>query len=167
MSTTPNGAKSAPPAPPAAPPVTSAAEAETLVRHLIAATEALVSTVEQETALVRAGHVQQAAPLGQNKSELATAFARDTARLKANLPVLKKHVPALLAQLRQQHESFNALLQTNLTVLATSHAVSESLIRGAHAEVARKSAPQTYGQSGRTVAPPRNMAVPVSVSRTL
>src|SRR5690242_3066931 len=167
MSTTPNGAKSAPPAAPAVPSVTSAAEAEALVRHLIAATEALVSTVEQETALVRAGHVREAAPLGQNKSELATAFARDTARVKANLPVLKKHVPALLAQLRQQHESFNALLQTNLTVLATSHAVSEGLIRGAHAEVARKAAPQTYGQSGRTVAPPRNMAVPVSVSRTL
>src|SRR5581483_582043 len=70
MSTTQNGARSAPPAPP---PVTSAAEAEKLVRHLIAATEALVSTVEQETALVRAGHVAQAAPLNKNKSELATA----------------------------------------------------------------------------------------------
>ena len=164
MSATPNGANSANPAPP---PVTSAAEAESLVRNLLTATEALVSTVEQETALVRAGHVMQAAPLGKAKSELASAFARDTTRVKANLPVLMRHVPQLLVQLRAQHESFNALLQTNLTVLATSHAVSESLIRGAHAEVARKSAPQTYGQSGRTVVPPRNMAVPVSVSRTL
>ena len=41
--------------------------------------------------------------------------------------------------------NFNALLQINLTVLATAHAVSEGLIRGAHAEVARKNAPQTYG----------------------
>ena len=159
-----NSANSVNPPPP---PVTSAAEAENLIRNLITATEALVSTVEQETALVGAGHVMQAAPLGKAKSELASAFARHTARVKANLPILKQHVPQLLAQLRAQHESFNALLQTNLTVLATSHAVSESIIRGAHAEVARKSAPQTYGRSGRTVAPPKSMAVPVSVSRTL
>jgi hypothetical protein len=51
--------------------------------------------------------------------------------------------------------------------LATAHAVSEGLIRGAHAEVARKNAPQTYGNSGRPVAPPKTAAVPVSVSRSL
>ena len=37
----------------------------------------------------------------------------------------------------------------------------------AHAEVARKNAPQTYGQSGRATAPARNTATPISVSRTL
>jgi hypothetical protein len=152
---------------PAPQPITSAAEAERLVCQLLAATDALVSTVEQETALVRAGHVMQAAPLGKAKAEFAAAYTRETTRLKANLPALKQHVPELLTKLRQQHETFNALLQTNLTVLATSHAVSENLIRGAHAEVARKSAPQTYGHSGRTNAPPRSAAVPVSVSRTL
>ena len=39
--------------------------------------------------------------------------------------------PDLLAALRKQHDTFNALLQINLTVLATAHAVSEGLIRGA------------------------------------
>ena len=91
----------------------------------------------------------------------------DTAQVKANLPVLSKQVPDLLAALRQQHDTFNALLQINLTVLATAHAVSEGLIRGAHAEVARKNAPQTYGNSGRPTAPPKSAATPVSVSRTL
>jgi hypothetical protein len=83
------------------------------------------------------------------------------------MPVLSQQVPELLAALRKQHDTFNALLQINLTVLATAHAVSEGLIRGAHAEVARKNAPQTYGNSGRTAAAPSNAAVPVSVSRTL
>ena len=167
MSTNPRGPNLARPAPPAAPPITSAAEAEHLVRNLIAVTDVLVATVEQETALVRVGKVKQAAPLGKTKTELAAAFVRDTTRLKACLPALKQFVPGLLAQLRKQHESFNALLQTNLTVLATSHALSESLIRGAHAELARKNAPRTYGRTGRTVAPPRNTTVPVSVSRIL
>lgn len=152
---------------PAPPPIQTAAEAENLVRHLIAAMDALVATVAQETTLVRAGKLKDAVALETTKSELARLYVADTAQVKANLPVLAKQVPDLLAALRQQHETFNALLQINLTVLATAHAVSEGLIRGAHSEVARKNAPQTYGNSGRPSAPPKSAATPVSVSRTL
>jgi len=154
--------KAAPPAP-----IETRAEAENLVRHLLAAMDALIATVEQETELVRAGQLKQAGTLEATKAELARLYAVDTAQVKANLPALNTHVPELLASLSQHHDTFNALLQINLTVLATAHAVSEGLIRGAHAEVARKSAPQTYGQSGRATLPPRNAATPVSVSRTL
>jgi hypothetical protein len=153
------------PAPP--PPITTKAEAENLVRHLLAAMDALVATVEHETALVRAGKLTDAAAIEEKKSELGRIYAADTAQVKANMPVLSQHVPDLLASLRTQHESFSALLQINLTVLATAHAVSEGLIRGAHSEVQKKNAPQTYGSSGRTTTPPRNMATPISVSRTL
>jgi hypothetical protein len=153
---------------PAAPaPIQNAAEAESLVRHLLAAMDALVATVEQETALVRAGKLREAVTLEATKSELARAYVSDTAQVKANLPVLSKQVPNLLAALHKQHDTFSALLQINLTVLATAHAVSEGLIRGAHTEVARKNAPQTYGNSGRPSAPPRSTATPVSVSRSL
>ena len=148
-------------------PIESAAEGENLVRHLLAAMDALVATVEQETRLVRAGKLKEAIALEAAKSELARLYVTDTAQVKANLPTLSKQVPDLLAALRQQHDTFNALLQINLTVLATAHAVSEGLIRGAHSEVARKNAPQTYGNSGRPTAPPKTAATPVSVSRTL
>jgi hypothetical protein len=148
-------------------PTQSAAEAENLIHHLLTAMDALVATVEQETELVRTGKLKDAVALEAAKAELARAYVNDTAQVKANLPLLKKQVPDLLASLRKQHDTFNALLQINLTVLATAHAVSEGLIRGAHAEVARKNAPQTYGNSGRPVAPPKNGAVPVSVSRSL
>jgi hypothetical protein len=151
----------------AAQPIQSAAEAENLIRHLLAAMDALVATVEQETGLVRAGKLKDAMGLEPTKSELARAYVTDSAQVKANLPVLSKQVPQLLEALRKQHDTFNALLQINLTVLATAHAVSEGLIRGAHAEVARKNAPQTYGQSGRATQPPGSTAVPISVSRTL
>ena len=153
---------------PAAPsPIESKAEAENLVRHLLAAMDALVATVEQETALVRAGKLSAATVLEPNKAELARLYADDSAQVKANLPVLSKQVPELLARLRKQHESFNALLQINLTVLATAHAVAEGLIRGAAAEAARKEAPQTYGSSGRTAGPAKGSSFAVSVSRSL
>ena len=152
---------------PAPQPIQSAAEAENLVRHLLAAMDALVATVQQETALVRAGKLKDAVALDTAKAELARLYAADTAQVKANLPALTKQVPDLLAALRRQHDTFNALLQINLTVLATAHAVSEGLIRGAHTEVARKNAPQTYGNSGRPTAPPKSAATPISISRTL
>ena len=148
-------------------PIKSAAEAENLVRHLLAAMDALVATVEQETRLVRAGKLKEAVALETTKSDLARLYVSDTAQVKANLPVLSKQIPDLLAALREQHDTFNALLQINLTVLATAHAVSEGLIRGAHSEVAKKNAPQTYGNSGRPTAPPKSAATPVSISRTL
>jgi len=147
--------------------IETAAEAENLVRHLLAAMDALVATVEEETALVRAGKLREAAALETTKNELTRLYVADAAQVKANRPVLLRDVPDLLALLRERHDTFHALLQINLTVLATAHAVSEGLIRGAAAEVARKAAPQTYGMSGRTNVPSRGAAQPVSVSRTL
>ena len=148
-------------------PIETSAEAENLVRHLLAAMDALVATVEQETRLVRAGKLKEAVALEATKSELARLYVADTAQVKANLPALSQQVPDLLAALRKQHESFNALLQINLTVLATAHAVAEGLIRGAAAEVTRKNAPQTYGNSGRTAALPKGASTPISVIRSL
>ena len=161
MNGEPNTAKPAPR------PIQSAAEGENLVRHLLAAMDALVATVEQETALVRAGKLKDAVALEATKSELARLYVADTAQVKANLPALSKQVPDLLAALRRQHNTFNALLQINLTVLATAHAVSEGIVRGVSGEMARKSAPQTYGASGRAGVPGRGTAHPLAISRTL
>ena len=63
------------------------------MRHLLAAMDALVATVEQETGLVRAGKLKEAVALETTKSELARLYTSDTAQVKANLPVLSKHVP--------------------------------------------------------------------------
>ena len=55
----------------------------------------------------------------------------------------------MVDDLRKRHDVFRALLQMNLTVLATAHAVSESIMRGVSRELARKATPQAYGASGR------------------
>ena len=149
------------------PPIRTTAEAENLVRHLLAAMDALVATVEQETRLVRAGKLKEATALEANKTELGRLYAADTALVKANLPVLKAQVPALLDSLRKQHDTFNALLQINLTVLATAHAVAEGIVRGVSGELAKKAAPSTYGASGQTNAPGRTAYQPIAVSRKL
>ena len=72
-----------------------------------------------------------------------------------------------LAKLRERHAAFESVLQTNLTVIATAHAVSEGIIRGVSGELARKQTPSTYGAGGRANAPSPRAGQPLAISRTL
>src|ERR1041385_7307403 len=111
-------------------PVKSAAEAEELVAHFMDVMDELIGVVQQETELVRAGRLGPAAALGQAKGDLTRLYIADALRLRASQPYLAKNAPRTAETLRQRHESFRALLQINLTVLATAHAVSEGIVRG-------------------------------------
>jgi hypothetical protein len=147
------------------PPVDSSGDAEQLIVHLIDVMDALLGTVEEETSLVRAGRVSAATRLEPAKADLARLYVADIARLKTSYPYLSHTIPDVLEQLHRRHDTFRALLQINLTVLATAHAVAEGLIRGVSGELARKDAPQTYGPSGRQAGSAK--ARPLAMSRML
>jgi hypothetical protein len=129
--------------------------------------DALVAILQQETELVRAGKLGAASDLAADKSELTRLYIADTLLLRASHNYLAEIVPALLADIRLRHDAFRELLQRNLTVLATAHAVSEGIVRGVSEELALKNAPQTYGASGRANSPARSAARPLAVSRML
>jgi hypothetical protein len=80
---------------------------------------------------------------------------------------MTQSTPELLAALQRHHEMFRAILQVNMTVLATAHAVSEGIVRGVSAEAQRRTLPQTYTASGQRSAPPRQHTSPIAVSRSL
>lgn len=128
---------------------------------------ALLGVVEQETELVRAGKVREGMRLEAQKSELSRRYMMAVEHLKSMQKMLSQTEPELLATLRRHHETFRAMLQVNLTVLATAHAVSEGIVRGVNAEVQRRNVPNTYTAAGRRAVPgPRNMT-PIAVSRSL
>jgi hypothetical protein len=148
-------------------PVASAAEGEALIKHLIEVMDALLGTVEEETALVRAGKLAEAARLEAGKTELSNMYVLDCARIRSSQIFLDRVTPKMAADLRQRHDLFRAVLQMNLTVLATAHAVSESIMRGVSSELARKATPQAYGASGRATAPSAGAMQPLTLSRVL
>jgi hypothetical protein len=148
-------------------PVKTAAEADALISQVMGVMAELADVVQQETELVRAGRVSAASAFAEPKGDLSRRYVAGTIQLKASKPQLAQIARDRLAALQQRHESLRTLLQTNLTVLATAHAVSEGIIRGVAGELTRKAAPQTYGVSGRATAPAPSAAHPVSVSRTL
>jgi hypothetical protein len=149
------------------PPVTSVSEAHELISHFSEVMDTLLGFIEEETRLVREGKLGDIASIEGRKSDLARLYVADTERLKASKPFLDATLPDLLKALRERHDNFRALLQINLTVLATAHAVSESIMRGVSDEVARQSAPQVYSASGRTPVPNRRQTTPLTVSRML
>ena len=126
--------------------------------------ELLCGTIAEETTHARAGRLAAAAALGEKKLELARRYTAESQRAK---PKLSHALPEIAEDLREKHAAFKALLQTNLTVLATAHAVSEGIIRGVSNELARKQAPSTYAASGRAQAPGSKASQPLALSRTL
>lgn len=159
---TPKGAK-----PTGRPPIASIGEAEQAIANLGRIMDSLLGTVEHETALVRDGRLGEARQLEAAKSELAGHYLAATEHLKASREFVQHNLPDALAALRQRHDSFRALLQINLTVLATAHAVSEGIVRGVSDTINRSQVPQTYGSTGRaTPAMPKNRQ-PIALSRSL
>jgi len=157
-----------PTAQPASPrPINDSDEAKQVVGHLSDVMDSLLVVVEQETKLVRDGRLSEVARLERRKTDLARMYLADAARLRASGPFLAKTLPAVLDAMRERHKTFRALLQLNLTVLATAHAVSEGIIRGVSEQLTRKAAPQTYGASGRYSAPHPRHARPIAVTRSL
>ena len=148
-------------------PIDSVGEAERAIANLNKIMDRLVATVEEETARVRAGHLGEAAEFDEAKVELAHAYAAESERVKAARKIITQSLPEELARLRERHDAFQSLLQTNLTVLATAHAVAEGIIRGVSGELARKQAPSTYGASGKANAPSSKASQPLALSRKL
>jgi hypothetical protein len=147
--------------------ITTTAEAERAVAQVADLIEKLRGVVEQETALVRAGKVRKATALAPVKSELSGQLYTAGERLKANAKFVLAAAPAGAAALRGVQETFRAVLQRNMMVLATAHAVSEGIVRKLSGDLSRKAAPQVYGASGRTVAPNPREGKPLAVSRVL
>ena len=146
---------------------TTPAEARKLAENLMDVMSALLAVIERETELVRAGKIREAMASEAKKSELSRRYVSVVTQLKASSKSLAESAPDLLSTLRRHHETFRAMLQINLTVLATAHAVSESIVRGVNSEVQRRNIPNTYTAAGRRVTVGPRHITPIAVRRSL
>lgn len=152
---------------PVATPAITQADVRRLAAELVDVMDALLKVVEQETELVRAGKIADGMALDVTKTELSRRYVGIVSTLKANRDYLKSTAPELLATLHRHHDVFRTMLQMNLTVLATAHAVSEGIVRGVNAEMQRRNIPQTYTANGQRAAPSPRHFTPLAVSRSL
>jgi hypothetical protein len=154
-------------APAPIPTASTATDARKLAENLMDVMSALLGVIERETELVRAGKLREAMAFEPQKADLSRRYISAVAHLKASQKYLSQAAPELLTTLHRHHDVFRAMLQINLTVLATAHAVSESIVRGVNAEIQSRNIPNTYTSGGRRAAPgPRHMT-PLAISRSL
>ncbi|WP_315831493.1 hypothetical protein [Bradyrhizobium prioriisuperbiae] len=142
-------------------------DARKLSNGLMEVMTTLLEVIETETTLVRAGKVREAMALEPRKTELSRAYLTAISQLTTSQNYFADSAPDLLEALHRHHDVFRAMLQVNLTVLATAHAVSEGVIRGVNGEMQKKNTPQTYTSAGKRSAPNTRRAEPLTVSRTL
>jgi hypothetical protein len=149
------------------PPITTKAQAERTIDDLTALIEQLSDLVQRETALLHAGHLRGAAKIEPAKKELAGRLYAVNEQIRANAKFVVQAAPAHCATLKTAQEAFRAVLQKNMIVLATAHAVSEGIVRRLSGDLAKKASPQVYGSTGRAVAPNPRHGRPLAISRTL
>jgi len=149
------------------PAIATPAAARKLAEELMDVMSALLGIIERETELVRAGKVREAMMLAEEKSGLSRRYMIALENLKTGQNYLAQVSPELLTTLRRHHDTFRAMLQINLTVLATAHAVSEGIVRGVNAEIQRRNIPNTYTAAGQRATPGPRHITPLAVSRSL
>src|SRR5947199_85173 len=104
-------------------PITAAStpvEARKLAENLMEHMSALLAVIERETELVRAGKLREALEFEANKTDLSRRYVGAVGQLQANQKYLSQSSPELFATLHRNHDTFRAMLQINLTVLATA-----------------------------------------------
>jgi len=151
-------------------PITAAStpvEARKLAENLMEHMSALLAVIERETELVRAGKLREALEFEANKTDLSRRYVGAVGQLQASQKYLSESSPELFATLHRHHDTFRAMLQINLTVLATAHAVSESIVRGVNNEMQQRNIPHTYTAAGRRSTPGPRHITPLAVSRSL
>jgi hypothetical protein len=154
-------------APAPIPTASTGTEARKLAENLMDVMSALLGVIERETERVRAGKLREAMSLEAKKTDLSRRYVSAVAHLKASQKYLYQTAPELLTTLHRHHDVFRAMLQINLTVLATAHAVSESIVRGVNTEIQQRNIPNTYTAAGRRAAPGPRHQTPLAISRSL
>jgi hypothetical protein len=141
--------------------------ADELCRMAETALSALVDVMNQETILLRAGHMRQAGTLTPEKARLAqdyVGFARAMQRQGARL---KADAPEAVDRLRLGHESLATQMAENLRVLATARLVTEDLLTDVAKIVGQQNKAKTYGRGGAITTDPAASARGIAVNRAL
>ena len=139
-----------------------------LCQRAIDTLNALVTLMNEETTLLRAGRAREASVLSAQKTSLAqdyTGLARSIQRQTARL---LSEAPDEIRQLKAGHEKLATQMAENLKVLATARTVAEDILTEVANTVGERNRTKTYGATGElSEATPATSAKGIAVNRRL
>ena len=147
---------------------TSPQEAGQFCDALSGTMEALLSVIEMETDLVRAGKLREAGELQADKARLIHEYTKGMMTAKDHAIALGNLAPSATQSLRRQHSEFQPVLRINLAVLATAREVTNDIVSSVAKAVGAKNAtaPTTYGRTGSSPSGP-GTAQGIAVNQSL
>lgn len=119
------------------------------VRQLIDLTERLTTRLDAERQAFESHRPLDAMATLQETQEMANAYRRESAQVKANPACLAPAPAAERTKLVRATEAFNAVLARHARAVEAARTISEGLVRTIAAEVAsQRGSPSAYGASG-------------------
>jgi len=128
---------------------------------------ALVNVMNQETTLLRAGHLRQASILTPDKARLAQDYVGFARTVQRQTERLKREAPQAIERLRQGHEALATQMADNLRVLATARTVTEDILTDVARIVGQQDKAKAYGRAGTITADPSSSARGIAINRAL
>lgn len=120
------------------------------VRQLIDLTTRLTARLSEESKVFESHRPQDAAAALAGTQDLANAYRRESAQLKANPASVAAAPVADRTALIRATEAFEAVLSRHARAVEAARIVSEGLVKVIAAEVAgQRGSPSAYGASGR------------------
>ncbi|GLQ08986.1 hypothetical protein GCM10007913_09180 [Devosia yakushimensis] len=141
--------------------------ADDLCQMAEVALAALVDVMNQETVLLRTGHIRQASALTPDKTRLAQDYVGFARAIQRQTERLQKEAPQAIERLRAGHESLATQMAENLRVLATARTVTEDLLTDVAQIVGQQNKAKTYGRAGAVAVDPASSARGIAVNRSL
>lgn len=120
-----------------------------LINRVETTLNALVTIMNQETTLLRAGRVRDAGQLTAEKTRLAQEYVGLSRSVQRQLHRLRAEVPAETERLRGGHERLATQMAENLRVIATAKDVTESVLTEVAETMGAQARTKTYGAGGQ------------------
>lgn len=149
------------------PPIRTVPEAKNFLAEFERSLGELITVVEEETALVRAGRLYAATDLTSRKTDLLGDYLRRRTRLKREFSTIARLLPEALPPLRERHLADVETVKANLAALAIAREVAEGIVRAVATDVGRRSAPRTYGRNAGIPSPRTSAARGIAIDRSL
>jgi flagellar biosynthesis/type III secretory pathway chaperone len=141
--------------------------ADDLCQMAEVALAALVDVMNQETVLLRAGHIRQASTLTPDKARLAQDYVGFARAVQRQGERLRADAPQAIERLRLGHESLATQMAENLRVLATARTVTEDLLTDVAQMVGQQDRAKTYSSGGSIETDPENSARGIAINRAM
>jgi flagellar biosynthesis/type III secretory pathway chaperone len=127
----------------------------------------LVTIMNQETTLLRAGRMREAGALTADKTRLAQDYVILARSVQRQIVRLKAEAPHDVERLRNGHERLATQMADNLKVIATARSVTEDLLSDVAAAIGQTARPKTYGAGGQIASSPSHAARGIAINRAL